>query len=129
MIQEIPDTMLKTIEISSNEVGSIAARLKGASHLYFTGCGTAFFSAMLGSRILSITAANSLEFECVQALELANQHPISPNGVGFGVSHSGITRTTLDALRAVKSKGGYTVGITHFANSPICKVADKALVV
>jgi glucosamine--fructose-6-phosphate aminotransferase (isomerizing) len=129
MIQEIPDTMQKTNETSSSEVDSISGRLKNTSHLYFTGCGTAFFSAMLGSSILSLKLTDTLEFESVQALELANQYPISANGVGFGVSHSGITKTTLGALRAVKSKGGYTVGITHFANRSICKVADKTLVV
>ena len=129
MIQEIPDAIQNTIENSSTQVRSIIGRLKERRCFYFTGCGTAFFSAMLGSNISPLVESNALNFECVQALELGNYHPIARNSAAFGVSHSGITKTTLDALRAVKSKGGYTVGITHFAESPISKVTDETLVV
>ena len=110
-------------------MGSIAERLKEKSHYYFTGCGTAFFSAVLGSNILSLMEENIVNFECVQALELSTHHPIADSSAAFGVSHSGVTKTTLDALRAVKSRGGSAVGITHFADSPISKVADETLVV
>lgn len=129
MIKEIPDAMQETIENSSTRAKSIAALLKERSHFYFTGCGTAFFSAMLGSSILSRVNANDFKFELVQALELTSHHRIYGNSAVFGVSHSGITKTTLDALRAVKSRGGYAVGITHFAESPISAVADEIVVV
>jgi glucosamine--fructose-6-phosphate aminotransferase (isomerizing) len=129
MIREIPDAMQKTIENSSAQVESMAAQLEDRPSYYFTGCGTAFFSAMLGSNILSLQDGNSLSWECVQALELTNNYSIANRCAAFGVSHSGITKTTVDALASVKAKGGYAVGITHFADSPITKVADETLVV
>jgi len=128
MIQEIPDAIQNTTE-TSTQVSSIVGRLREKPCLYFTGCGTAFFSAMLGSNIFHLVEWDALNFECVQALELSNHHQIARNSVAFGVSHSGITKTTLDALRIVKSRGGYAVGITHFAKSPISKVADETIVV
>jgi glucosamine--fructose-6-phosphate aminotransferase (isomerizing) len=129
MIWEIPEAIERTIETSSGRVHSIAESLNGRSNFYFTGCGTAFFSAMLGSNILSLMEGDGLNFEYVQALELTNHHPVARDSVTFGVSHSGITKTTLDAMRKAKSKGGYTVGITHFAQSPISQVSDETLVV
>jgi len=129
MIHEIPDAIEKTIENSSAQVESISQHLKNKQCFYFTGCGTAFFSAMLGSNILSMTGDNALNFECVQALELGNHYPITKGSAIFGVSHSGITKTTLDAMQAVKARDGYAVGITHFPDRPISKVADETLVV
>jgi glucosamine--fructose-6-phosphate aminotransferase (isomerizing) len=129
MICEIPEAIERTIETSSSQLHSIAERLDGRSNFYFTGCGTAFFSSMLGSNILSLMEGDDLTFEHVQALELTNHHPIAGNSATFGVSHSGITKTTLDALHRAKSRGSYTVGITHFDQSPISQVADDTLVV
>jgi glucosamine--fructose-6-phosphate aminotransferase (isomerizing) len=129
MIYEIPEAIERTIANSSGRLHSIAERLNRRSNFYFTGCGTAFFSAMLGSNILSSMEGDGLSFDCVQALELTCHHPIAENSATFGVSHSGITKTTLDALRRAKSRGSYTVGITHFAQSPISQVVDDTLVV
>ena len=129
MIYEIPEAIERTIQACTPRMESIAGRLEGKSHFYFTGCGTAFFSATLGSNIFSLSGADAPGFEAVQALELTNHHRVAANSAAFGVSHSGITKTTLDALRKSKSAGGYTVGITHFADSPISRVADETLVV
>jgi glucosamine--fructose-6-phosphate aminotransferase (isomerizing) len=129
MIHEIPDTIRKTVETSSQH-SEVSQVLKERSEFYFTGCGTAFFSAMLGASILSLTEWDQLKYECVHALELSHYHfLISSTSVAFGVSHSGITKTTLDALSSAKAHGAYCVGITHFRNSPISQVADETLVV
>jgi len=130
MIYDIPNTIRKTLEISSDQSGRITQTLKERNEFYYTGCGTAFFSAMLGASILSLIAGDHLNYECVQALELSHDHPpISRNSATFGVSHSGITKTTLDALASVRVQGAYCIGITHFPNSPITQVADETLVV
>jgi glucosamine--fructose-6-phosphate aminotransferase (isomerizing) len=129
MIQETPDSIRKTIENWSVQIESISDRLKDKRCFYFTGCGTALFSAMLGSNILSLRETDALNFECIQALELGNHYPIAKGSAVFGVSHSGITKTTLDAMQAVKARDGYAVGITHFHDRPISQVADETLVV
>ena len=130
MIHDIPNTIRKTLEICSDRSGRIYQILRERSEFYYTGCGTAFFSAMLGASILSLMAGDHFKYECVQALELSHDHaPISRSSATFGVSHSGITKTTLDALASVKAQGAYCIGITHFPNSPITQVADETLVV
>ncbi len=130
MIHDIPNTIRKTLEIFSDQSGRISQILRERSDFYYTGCGTAFFSAMLGASILSLMESAQFKYECVQALELSNYHfPVSKDSVTFGVSHSGITKTTLDALSSAKAQGSYCVGITHFPNSPITKVADQTYVV
>lgn len=129
MIHEIPDTIRKTLETFSQPCRT-SEILKERDDFYYTGCGTAFFSAMLGASILSLAVGDRFKYECVQALELSHYHfPVGKTSVTFGVSHSGITKTTLDALTSAKAQGAYCVGITHFPNSPITKVADETLVV
>jgi glucosamine--fructose-6-phosphate aminotransferase (isomerizing) len=129
MIHEIPDAIRKTVETSSQR-SQVSQAVKERNEFCFTGCGTAFFSAMLGASILSLAENDRFKYECVQALELSHYHfPISRASVAFGVSHSGITKTTLDALSSVKARGAYSVGITHFQSSPISQVADETFVV
>ncbi len=126
MIQEIPDSVRKTLEISSRASPIPKERID----FYYTGCGTAYFSAMLGSSILSLMEGDRFRYECVQALELSHYRPpVSRTSATFGVSHSGITKTTIDALASAKAQGAYCVGITHFPNRPIASVADETLVV
>jgi glucosamine--fructose-6-phosphate aminotransferase (isomerizing) len=129
MIHEIPDTIRKTLEIFS-QLSRASEILKERDGFYYTGCGTAFFSAMLGASILSLAVGDRFGYECVQALELSHYHfPVGKTSVTFGVSHSGVTKTTLDALTSAKAQGAYGVGITHFPDSPITKVADETFVV
>jgi glucosamine--fructose-6-phosphate aminotransferase (isomerizing) len=129
MIYEIPDTIRKTLE-TSGQHSQTSQILRERNAFYYTGCGTAFFSAMLGASTLSLMKGDRFNYECVQALELSHYHfPVGSTSVTFGVSHSGITKTTLDALTSAKAQGAYCVGITHFPNSPITKVADETLVV
>jgi len=129
MIRDIPETIRRTIEKCSGGVESFSRNVRSKNDFYYTGCGTAFFSAMLGADILSLIGRDKLRFECIQALELANHNQISSNSVAIGVSHSGITKTTIDALRSSKEQGAYCLGITHFASSPITQVAHETLVV
>jgi glucosamine--fructose-6-phosphate aminotransferase (isomerizing) len=130
MIHDIPNTIRKTLEISAGQASRISQTLKERSDFYYTGCGTAFFSAMLGASILSLMDGGQFNYECVQALELSHDRSrVSRTSATFGVSHSGITKTTLDALASAKAQGAYCVGITHFPNSPITQVADETLVV
>jgi len=128
MIYDIPATIKTTLESTSTKLHSITQNLREGTDIYYTGCGTAFFSAMLGANIL--TKAHGIRVECVPALELANNHQaLGKKSATLGVSHSGITKTTLDALRAAKSQGAYCLGVTHFPGSPISSVAHETLIV
>jgi glucosamine--fructose-6-phosphate aminotransferase (isomerizing) len=127
MIYEIPDAISSTIRKCSDRVNQISQVLGRRSDIYYTGCGTAFFSASLGSSVLSMS--EKTKFENVQALELQSYRHFDDRSAVIAVSHSGITKTTVEALTLVKNRGAYCLGLTHFPDSPITQVADEALIV
>lgn len=47
--------------------------------------------------------------------------------VAIGVSHSGSTRDTVEALRVARAAGAFTVAVTQVGPSPITRVADAVL--
>jgi DNA-binding MurR/RpiR family transcriptional regulator len=47
--------------------------------------------------------------------------------VAFGISHTGVTRDTIDALTEARRNGATTVALTNFPRSPIARVADHVL--
>jgi glutamine---fructose-6-phosphate transaminase (isomerizing) len=122
MIKDIPKGFRATLQ----KLSEFRAET-GPARLVFTGNGTAFYSAEMGSQVLQLS---NLDWRVVQAFELAKyeNHP-GGSGMTIGVSHSGITKSTLDALSKAKSQGSKTIGVTHFTDRPISKVADKTLVV
>lgn len=91
--------------------------------LYFTGNGTAYHSALAGAQILSST---SMEWHHVQAYELEKYH--TPSGTVIGVSHTGKTKSTIDALKKSKEYAR-TVGITHYSDTPMTHTADYYAVI
>jgi glucosamine--fructose-6-phosphate aminotransferase (isomerizing) len=128
MIYEIPQAIQQTTE-QVREARASIEELKEKTRIYFTGCGTAFFSSMLGSQVLSLSD-DERRISCVPALELQSyDYPFGKDCAVIGISHSGITKTTTDALQHAKDKKAFTIGITHFENRPISKVADTTLVI
>lgn len=47
--------------------------------------------------------------------------------VAIGISHTGATVETIDALEVAKTRGAKTVALTNFPKSPIAEVADLIL--
>src|SRR5437764_608641 len=52
---------------------------------------------------------------------------LQANDVAIGISHSGATTETVEALREARRRGATTAAITNFARSPITEVADHVL--
>ncbi|WP_434219650.1 MurR/RpiR family transcriptional regulator [Amycolatopsis nalaikhensis] len=52
---------------------------------------------------------------------------LSPGDVAIGVSHTGATTDTVEALRVAREHGAITVAVTNFPRSPITEVADHVL--
>ncbi|HEY2061390.1 MAG TPA: MurR/RpiR family transcriptional regulator [Amycolatopsis sp.] len=52
---------------------------------------------------------------------------LSPGDVAIGVSHTGATTDTVEALRVAREHGAVTVAVTNFPRSPITEVADHVL--
>lgn len=52
---------------------------------------------------------------------------LKPGDVALGVSHTGVTTDTIDALAEARRHGATTVALTNFPRSPITDVADHVL--
>lgn len=52
---------------------------------------------------------------------------LSPHDVAVGISHTGVTGDTIDALAEARAHGATTVALTNFPRSPITRVADHVL--
>src|ERR671930_1925653 len=52
---------------------------------------------------------------------------LGPGDVAVGISHTGATTDTVEALRVAREHGAVTVALTNFPRSPITEVADHVL--
>jgi len=62
-------------------------------------------------------------------MQLTSAANLSPEDVAVGISYSGQTMDTVDALRLAKNAGATTICITKFGQSPITKYSDIKLFV
>lgn len=60
-------------------------------------------------------------------LALTSAAVLGAADVAVGISHTGTTVDTLDALRVARTRGATTIAITNFAGSPIAAHADVLL--
>jgi len=60
-------------------------------------------------------------------VQLQSAALLGPGAVALGVSHSGLTVETNDALRIARARGATTVAVTNFPESPLVEHADVVL--
>lgn len=60
-------------------------------------------------------------------LALTSAAVLEEGDVAVGISHTGTTVDTVDALRVAQGRGAVTLAITNFAGAPIAAVADLLL--
>ncbi len=105
---------------------SVSAELKKINRVILTGCGTAYYAAMLGKYILEEYAGIPAEVE--NASELRYSHPVfSSDACLLSISQSGETADTLAAIREAKKKGLLTLGITNVVGSTIAREVDAGV--
>jgi Glucosamine 6-phosphate synthetase, contains amidotransferase and phosphosugar isomerase domains len=118
MLKSTPSGIKKTLEIMEK------AEIEfNGDRLYMTGNGTAFHSAVMGSAFLSGT---DRQWYPVQAFELEKYH--KPAGTVAAFSHTGKTRSTIDAVKAAR-KNAHVIGVTHYRGSPLFMESDVPIVI
>ena len=60
-------------------------------------------------------------------LALTSAAVLEVGDVAIGISHTGTTIDTIDALRVARQQGATTIAVTNFAKSPITEEADLVL--
>lgn len=123
-VRTLEDT-LAMIDYSQAE--QIVGLLRQAKRIVFFGVGTSsviavdaqYRFAQLG---LATAACTDILFMNVTAANLG------PGEVAVGISHSGSTRATVDALRRAKKAGAATVAITSFCQSCLARESDLRII-
>ena len=60
-------------------------------------------------------------------IQLTYAATMGPKDVGIFVSNSGITREVMECLHLAAARGGTTIALTRFDNSPLAQAADLCL--
>jgi DNA-binding MurR/RpiR family transcriptional regulator len=52
---------------------------------------------------------------------------LGPEDVAIGISHTGATQDTVEAVEQARARGATTVAVTNFPRSPLASIADEVL--
>ena len=122
-------TLKSTLEmLDRRALKALVQAITQAKRIYLFGIGT---SAPLASdaayRLMQLgyTAAHSSDVVTMRMMAMNMQ----PGDMAIGISHSGRTVPTVDALRSAKKNGATTACITSFRDSSLYKISDYALTV
>ncbi len=123
-IQAIQDTMLL---LDDQEVEKAVSAILQADRIDIYGMGGSGVMAMdLQHKMLKIGIRTNVYTDShMQALSASQ---LKRRDVAIGISYSGTSRDTCEALELAKEAGATTIGMTHYAKSPLFRVADITLV-
>lgn len=124
-IRTLEDTLCM---IDFREIEAICSVLKTAGRIVFFGVGTSSVIAIdaqyrLAQLGKATSACTDILFMNITAANL------KPTDVAVGISHSGSTKATVDALRRAKNAGAATVAISSFAHSRLARECDHRIIV
>ena len=129
MILEQPGALHSTLELCRKEASDITSYWEGSTQFILTGCGTSFHAALAGSYMLYALFQRT-NSEAVQSFELARYfRRLNPRTVVTAFSHTGNTKTTIDAVKMAREAGAATLALTGTSGSNISKEAQRTLVV
>jgi len=123
MLKEIFDQPVSLTNVLSGRVSSDGLRvelgglelnpeeIKSLERINLVGCGTAYFAAKIGANI--IRKHSDITVEAFRGSEFPARKVCSSNSLTIGISQSGETKDTLDALQEARLAGGK---ITSFCN-------------
>lgn len=107
-LMQVVDRINQARQVSIFGIGSSGSVAVAASHRL----------ALLGIRC----QAHTDPYEQMIAAALLNEQDVA-----IGISHSGTSRITVDALRLAGKQRAFTVALTNHANAPLARVASLSL--
>ncbi len=134
-IVDQPDTVQQTLSgrlddrFSTAHLGGLnleARDLIGVKRVTILGCGSALYAAMAGANMIESLARIPVVAEA--AAEFRYRNPvIEKDTLYIVVSQSGETFDTLAALREVRRKGGFVLGVVNSVGSTIAREVDGGI--
>ncbi len=100
--------------------------LRALRRIVIVACGTAYHAGVVGRYVVEEWARVPVEPDI--ASEWIYRNPvIGPDTLVIGISQSGETRDTIQAMQLAREKGARTVAITNMMGSQITRVVDSVL--
>ncbi|MBA3381675.1 MAG: glutamine--fructose-6-phosphate transaminase (isomerizing) [Actinobacteria bacterium] len=100
--------------------------VKELRRIVLVACGTAYHACVVGRYLIEEWARVPVEFDI--ASEWVYRNPvIDENTLVIGITQSGETRDTIEAVKLARQKGARTVAITNMMGSQITREVDSVL--
>ncbi len=119
----IEDTLFEYLR--EDEIGIDAKFAIGVSDIVFVSCGTSYHASLVGKYLIEKLAGIPVRVEYASEF---NYHdtPLSRTLV-VGITQSGETADTLEALRKARRYGARTLAITNVLGSSVTRIVDHVL--
>ncbi len=131
-IYEQPYAVARTLEeyVVDGEIkldlGLSDEDLAGIERVLVLACGTAYHAGVVGRYAIEEWARIPCEFDI--ASEWIYRNPVVPKGtLVIGISQSGETRDTVQAIQLAKELGGHTVAITNLQGTQLTREVESVL--
>ncbi len=125
-IHENPEVIENTLaEYIREDVELDVSFAAGISEIIFVACGTSYHASLVGKYIIEKLAGIPVRVEYASEF---NYHdtPVSRTLV-VGITQSGETADTLEALRKARRFGARTLAITNVLGSTVTRIVDRTL--
>ena len=100
--------------------------VKELRRIVLVACGTAYHACVVGRYVIEEWARVPVEFDI--ASEWVYRNPvINERDLVIGITQSGETRDTIEALKLARKKGARTVAITNMMGSQVTREVDSVL--
>ena len=128
MIMDQAEAISQTLKRCEKDAVEITSNWKDASQFIFTGCGTSFHAALSASHFHQLFFQRNCN--ATESFELCEYYPkLDQNTLVTAFSHSGMTKTTIDALKKSKDHGAKTFALTGAEHSNLERQVDSIMVV
>ncbi len=136
MLKEIfeqPEAVAETIgdrvrhgKLVLEGLGMSDDELRELRRIVLLACGTAYHACVVGRYVIEEWARVPVEFDI--ASEWVYRNPvIDEHDLVIGITQSGETRDTIEALKLAREKGARTVAITNMMGSQVTREVDSVL--
>ncbi len=115
----LADTLWQRMGVSSQQI-------KDLKSITFVGCGTSWHAALVGQYFFESLAHIKIEVGLASEMRYQEFFP-EMRSIGIGISQSGETADTLEALRFLKSQKMHTVALVNVPSSTMVRETDGYL--
>src|SRR4026209_2963886 len=132
-IYEQPDAVAETLgdrirhgELVLESLGMTETELQNLRRIVIVACGTSYHAGVVGRYMIEEWARLPVEPDI--ASEWIYRNPVlSKDTLVIGISQSGETRDTINAMKLARSKGARTLAITNLMGTQITREAEAVL--